>query len=131
MGPKRGVTFRAWRDGEFIPLIEVLLVLGRWILRAEWRLRDAEFAKGWRGSDDLNLMSSHALPTPTATLVDLVSDGVQMIAGDIEAFGETGSSLPYLVVRSVRGDEWDVMCDDERVLDAVRDAFDAVVDFPP
>lgn len=128
--PQSGVTFRAWRNDEFIPLIEVLLVLGRWIVGAQWRLQDAEFATGWRGSDDLNVMSSHALPTPTVALVDLVSDGVQMIAGELHAFGESAPSTPYLVIRAVRGDEWDILSDDERVLEAVREVFDPVTDIP-
>ena len=129
-GPKSGVTFRAWRNEESVPLIEVLLVLGRWILGAHWRLNDVEFAAGWRGSESLNLMSSHALPTPTVALVDLVSDGVQMIGGELQAFGGPGSGAPYLVIRSIRGDEWDIMSDDERVLEAVREVFEAVTDIP-
>lgn len=76
------------------------------------------------------MMSSHALPTPTVALVDLVSDGVQMIGGELQAFGEPGPSAPYLVIRSVRGDEWDIMSDDKRVLEAVQEVFEAVADLP-
>lgn len=125
----RGVTFSAWRGSEIVPVIDLLLVAGRWILYATWRIRDAEFGTGWRASDELNVMSHHALPIPTSTLVDLVSDRVQMIGGDLTAFVE-GVSSPYLTIRSVRGDEWDVYSTDESLLAAIREAFDGVTDVP-
>jgi hypothetical protein len=84
--PPPGVTFPAWKDGDCVPLIELLLVVGRWVLGANWYLRNAEFATGWRGSRELNVMSGQVNPTPTIAFVDLVSDGVQMIDGELLAF---------------------------------------------
>lgn len=121
---RNGVTFAAWRGKDFVPLIEVLLVVGRWIRQAHWRLRNAEFATGFRSSDELNVMSSQVNLIPTSTLIDLVSDGVEMIGGDLTAFREPGED-PFLVVRSVRGDEWDIESDDPYLLRAVKDSFDA------
>lgn len=117
-----GVTLPAWREGEFVPLIELMLVVGRWILGASWHLRNAEFATGWRGSSELNVMSSQVNPTPTVALVDLVSDGVQMIGGELLAF-RPGEAEAFLAIRSIRGDEWDVRCADRALLYAVREVF--------
>lgn len=126
---RRGVSFSAWSGERFIPLVEVLLAIGRWVLQSKWRLQNAEFATGFRGSDELNVMSSQFNAIPTLSLVDLVSDGVQMIGGDLCAFHDTEAE-PFLVVRSVRGDEWDVECDDVDVLAAIREAFGDVQELP-
>lgn len=99
------MTFRAWRDGEFIPLLELLLAIGPWILNAEWRFRDCEFSPGWRDSDELNVMSNQGNRVSTRTLVDLVSDGIQMIDGEMTAYMDR-QATPFLSIRSVRGDEW-------------------------
>lgn len=126
----RGVTFPAWRNGEFIPLIDVLLVLGRWIVRGVgWRFSEAEFAPGWRGSDELNTMSHQVTLTPTETLIDLISDGVQLVDGRLEAFYDQFAD-PFLVVQSVRGDEWDVYAADQDILDVITEAFEGVSEIP-
>lgn len=72
-------------------------------------------------------MSHQTNMIPTATLIDLVSDGVQMIDGDLEAFGDDDSEL-FLVISSVRGDQWDVRAREQAVLDAFRHTFDGVVE---
>jgi hypothetical protein len=84
MSTSPGVTFRAWWRGErFIPLIEVLLVLGPSALNRRWTLENAEFAPGWRGTEELHRAGRESLALPTLTLVDLVSDGVQLIDGQV------------------------------------------------
>jgi len=109
--------------------VEVLLVVGSWIVEARWKLLDCEFAPGWRGSDELNVMSSQVDLVPTLALVDLVVDGVQMIGGRLNAYDPTQDE-PFLTVACVRGDEWDVHTTVPDVLDAVRRVFGGVVDIP-
>lgn len=123
----QSVTFSAWRGDDFVPLIEVLMALGPWVLRACWRLRSCEFVPGWRGSDELNVMSNQVNPTPTAALVDLVADGVQMIGGDLYA-SECSQSEPFLVIRSIRGDEWEVTMQNGDALRALSDVFNGTLD---
>lgn len=125
----KGVTFPAWRDAEFVTLAEILQVIDRWLEPgAHWRLTDAEFAPGWRGSEQLHALANRTALISTQLLSDLVSDGVQMVDGSIDCFRDT-DSIPFISLRSVRGDAWDVFAERE-VLDAVRRAFEMAEEIP-
>lgn len=121
----RGVAFPAWRGADFIPLIEVLVVIGSPILRRRWLLRDAEFAPGWRGSERLHRMASSGETVSSLRLLDLISDGIQLIDGPIAGVDEDGIR-PIVVVRSVRGDEWDVETQDPSAIAALQEYYRAV-----
>ncbi len=125
----RGVTFPAWRENGFIPLIEVLQALGPAVLDRRWTISDAEFGAGRRGSDELRRLAATGQEISTAQLIDLVSDGVQLVDGDAIGLDVEGVR-PVLAVRSIRGDAWDVEIDDQTVLAVVRRAFSNVTDLP-
>jgi len=123
-----GVTFSAWGKGGSIAAIEILLAVGPWIAAGEWLVRSAEFGHG-RGSAELNAMSNQVNMVSTLTLVELLSDGVQMTEGRLEAY-RAGDGGRYLVVESIRGDEWDIRASDPDLLESVRRTFEGVVDLP-
>lgn len=125
-----GVTFPAWRGESFIPIIDVVLVVGRWIIGdCTWSLADCEFATGWRGSAELSSLASRAARVSTPVLVDLVSDGMQLVDGELRCYAD-GASDPFLVLSSVRGDSWDVYASEPEVLSSVRASFTHVQDIP-
>jgi hypothetical protein len=123
----QAISFPAWRGAAFISPIEVLLSVGRWISGVEWRVAEAEFATGFRASKELNTMGAYLRPISTLELVDLLADGVQMISGELVAT-RSGSVEPFLIIRSVRGDDWDVEAADRRLLSDVRAVFDNAVE---
>jgi hypothetical protein len=123
------VTFRAWRGDTFVPLIEVLVAIGSPVLGRQWVLRHTEFAPGWRGSEELHRAGREGASLPTLTLLDLVSDGIQLVDGELIGDDPSGERPP-LIVRSARGDDWDVQIDDTTVLTAIRSHFADVRDLP-
>jgi hypothetical protein len=124
-----GVTFPAWRGRDFIPLIELLLVVGPFALDYRWSLTGAEFAPGWRGSEALDRLSASGRDIPTLRLVELVSDGIQLVDGTVVG-RDQATQEPSLVITSVRGDNWDVRAREEAVLSYVRERFGDVRDLP-
>ena len=127
----RGVTFPAWQSGaESTALIELLLAVGTAVVgrNVSWTMTDCEFASGRRGSDLLAEAAANGRQLTTRELVDLVSDGIQLVDGDVTC--RTSSGEPILILRSVRGDEWDVFATDDAVLEAVRLCFCQVSDLP-
>lgn len=126
-----GFTFPAWRnDNEFIPLIELVLAVGPWTLGSvSWTIGDSEFGTGWRGSADLARLARISTRLSTLALVDLVSDGVQLVDGEIFCSRDADEN-PFLVLASVRGDSWDVYSTEQEVLRSVRRCFAGGVDIP-
>jgi hypothetical protein len=127
----RGVTFPAWRtDGRFVPLIEVVLAVGPWTFGSvRWSVRDSEFGTGRRGSTALAQLAQTGTPVSTLALVDLVSDGVQLVDGEATCFRDSIEE-PFIVLASVRGDSWDVYSTEHDVLSAVKRCFDDAADVP-
>ncbi|WP_375504174.1 hypothetical protein [uncultured Jatrophihabitans sp.] len=126
-----GVTFPARRrNREPVPLIELLLAVGPWILGPiGWRIGDCEFSSGSRGSAELARLTNGEVRLTTLKLVDLISDGVQLIDGDVFAYRNEDED-PFLVLASVRGDEWDVYSDERGLLDVIRGIFPDGKDLP-
>lgn len=127
----RGVTFPAWRsDGRFVPLIELVLAVGPWTFGSvRWSVRDSEFGTGWRGSAALAQLAQTDTAVSTLALVDLVSDGVQLVDGEVMCFRDSVED-PFIVLASVRGDSWDVYSVEPEVLSAVRRCFEGTADIP-
>lgn len=127
----KGVTFPAWRtDGRFIPLIELVLAVGPWSFGSvRWSVRDSEFGTGLRGSVALAQLAQTDTAVSTLALVDLVSDGVQLVDGEVRCFRDAVEE-PFIVLASVRGDSWDVYSAEQDALSAVRRCFDGVADVP-
>lgn len=127
----RGLTFSAWRTpDEFVPLIDLLLAVGPWTLGpVSWVVGDSEFGTGWRGSDELARLALSSTPVPTRVLVDLVSDGVQLVDGDVSCV-KNSAEAPFLVLASVRGDSWDVRSTEQGVLDTVDRCFEGATAIP-
>jgi hypothetical protein len=121
------ITFPAWRThDDFVPLIEVLLAVGPWtICQVSWAVGDSEFGTGWRGSAELARLAHNGRRVSTRVLVDLVSDGVQLVDGEVSCFHDSAQE-PFLVLASVRGDSWDVHSTEQGVLDVVRRCLDQV-----
>jgi hypothetical protein len=84
---------------------------------------------GWRASAYLNTLSDQEATVSTIALFDLVSDGVQMIEGRLEA-RLTPEAHPFLSITAVRSDEWDVESSEDAILEAVRQAFNEVDELP-
>lgn len=119
-----GITFRAWNDGRYIPLGEILLVLGSRILRFMWTLRLIEIAPHPR---------SHALEAVrpessigTLELIHLVTPDVQIIEGEV--FGSVDGLSPRVVIRAVDSTSWDIETDDEEILSEMRRAYSDAVE---
>lgn len=122
------MTFPAWRNGSFVPLIELLQALSDVVVGVRWSLADAEFAPGWSGSEQLDVLVREGDLIPTQRLVDLVSDGVQLVDGRVDGLRE-GAMDVFVSLRSIRGDAWDVYAE-PHVLDLVRITFEMVEDIP-
>lgn len=120
----RGISFPAWRnDQELVPLVELMLLVGPWTLGdVSWSVLDCEFGTGRRGSARLTQLAQSGERLSTLGLVDLVSDGVQLVDGEATCFLDaTGEA--FLVLASIRGDSWDLLSAEPGVFDAVRRHF--------
>ena len=127
----RGMTFPAWRnDRDFVPLIELLLAVGPWTLGAtSWSVSDSEFSTGRRGSAELARLARSGARLSTLELVDLASDGIQVVDGEITCFRDA-TNEPFLVLASIRGDSWDVYSAEPEVLGTITRCFPGSVDVP-
>lgn len=117
-----GLTFNAWRGEDFIPLLELLVVVGGDGLDLRWNIEDAEFSGNWAHTGDLHQVSDAAETLTFLQLIDLVSDGVQMIEGRVIARERGSHAAIFCAIQSNRGDSWDVW-GPERLLSDIRNRF--------
>jgi len=113
------LTFRSWRDGTYIPLAEILLVLGPLILKLKWRLEIEEAAPESSAEALYEIPSSSLLAC--LDLVHLVTPDIQIIDGKI--FGYDASGRSTLSIGAIRGDDWDIETNDAEILRVVARAY--------
>ena len=108
------VTFSAWRDDDYIELLEILLVLGSDILDLVWEAHIEEMAP--QSGTELFEQSVTGRRLDTLDLVRAAAAGNQVIDGVFKAYGPRAESV-VVTVRAVDSTSWDV----ESRLDKLRE----------
>jgi len=125
----QGISFPA--RGGFERLADVLGVLpDAW--QHVWRPAEIELVSCPETESDVS--EAHRLSdlgdtVPIHLLRRLAVANVQMIEGEWQALASDGHTI-LIVIRSVRGDEWDVQAADTAVLDHVRHRVPNAIDLP-
>lgn len=118
----KGITFRAWQEGHYVTLAELLVRLGSFGLGLTWfveldervdpRCAELERRSAGTGMD-------------TLTLLSLTTPGLQLIDAEARGFAD---GVPVVVLEEVDSSFWDVRAADEAVLDEIRCHYPGVED---
>ena len=117
----KGLTISAWRDGQYVSLAELLLVLGRLVLKLEWRVRLVEVAPGPWAAQLEDLSPEDTLNT--FQLLHRATPDVQIIDGEIVGFEAQNALIPVLLFRAVDSTSWDIEVEKEEVIAMLRVAY--------
>ncbi|MBN6035870.1 hypothetical protein [Amycolatopsis sp. 195334CR] len=121
--PGRTITFRAWRAGHrYVPLAEVLVYLGPFVVDSAWQLEIEE----WLGGGDLGAIPPEARLS-TLDLLALIPPSVQVVDGVFTAWA---GSARVVVVEAFDSTSWDITSTDERILTALADRYPDAHDLP-
>ncbi|MEU4116589.1 hypothetical protein AB0F71_19110 [Kitasatospora sp. NPDC028055] len=117
----KGIRFEAWRGSHYVTLAEVLARLGDSARELRWRF---ECDEQWDLTAELE-RRSEGEGMDTATLLALVSPGVQFVDAEATGFAEGG---PVVVLTEFDSTLWEVRAADERVLAGLRRHYPDAVD---
>ena len=117
-------------DGQFLTfdLSDLLLLAGERARRSDWLCLGVEAVGD--AADQLQAISDSKKSIDGHTLFKIAEGIDQTIDGDFEA-RLIPSGEPWLVIRSIRGDEFVVTTREIRVIEAIRGWFSDVRDSPP
>lgn len=118
------LTLRAWQDGRYIALAELLDLIGPFYPGRQWHMRIEECAPQ-PGSEILEAWSAET-PVSLEELLGLVAPDIQVIDGVILATGSAGETALRLI--AVDGSDWDIESDCAAAIAAVRNRFPDVRD---
>jgi hypothetical protein len=123
----RGLSFRAWRDGRYVALAEILVLLRPRVLNFSWALRLVEVAPHPMARALESVSPETSLGT--LELIHLVSPDVQVIDGEV--VGSVDGASPRIVVRAVDSTSWDIESDDEEIVSEARRAHPDATELDP
>lgn len=107
-------------------LVDILRALGQDARTAVWSVDVIECVGD--GADELYGASASGRRLPGEQLLVLASRTDQVVDGTFTAFRQDGDSKPWLVVRAVDSDAYDVSSRDDAALARLRAAFQDVED---
>jgi hypothetical protein len=125
----RGVTFPAWAEGNPIPLVELLELLGERGRHSTWRLRGLEVSPS-ESAERWHSLSNTGRAVSGNELVALAREEAQLIDGELEGWQGEGQR-PWVVIRAIDSTSWDLLCEDQRVLDEALQRFENATLLPP
>ena len=116
----RALAFDLW---------DILVAIGDDAISSTWRIDGLECLGP--GSDAMHTVSDRKAIITGQRLYDLASKITQTVDGELRAFRTAQCEISWLRIRAVDGMEFDVECEDERILDQVRTRFDDIIPFDP
>jgi hypothetical protein len=118
-----GISLKAWHNATYVSLAELLIVIGRFVLRLRWKLHLQEVSPG-PGSVVLeSLWPNRELDT--FELLHVVTPSVQIIDGEILGYDSQGKLA--LTLRAVDSSSWDIETDNQQILRLILEMYpDAV-----
>jgi hypothetical protein len=114
------------RDVLTVDLIDILRFAGERALRSRWLLSGVE-AGGNEAAEKLHLLSAAGLPVEGNQLMDLAKQVWQVIDGKFEGFDDESTS-PWIIIIAVDSSAYDVVTDDKKLVDTLKEKFDNVLD---
>jgi len=120
------LTFPAWKDGHYICLTELLLLLGRVCINWNWYIRIEEVAPE-PGAERLET-TDPMTPIDIFTLLHLVTPRIQVIDGEITAM-DSETSEPLLILRAVDSTSWDIETNNKEILAVVKMVYPEAQEF--
>lgn len=115
------LTIRAWRQGHYVGLAELLLVLGRFVYDQSWTMRVVEVAPG-PGESFFDAWDP-ATVVSTYELLHLVTPAVQLIDGSVSSVSCDSEGEPWLTLRAVDSTTWDIETRDLGVIRAATSHY--------
>ncbi|MGC7093512.1 hypothetical protein ACPZ19_02490 [Amycolatopsis lurida] len=122
----RTITFRAWRDGRYVPLAEVLVYLGAFVVDVFWQVEIEDMTGPHPHYADLVAIPSDAR-VPTLDLLAMTAPSLQVIDGVFT--GWSGSTV-VVVVEAFDSTSWNITSTDERILTALAERYPDAQDLP-
>lgn len=126
----RGVTISDLDEQNVltVDLVDVLRLLGEVVLESRWKLRGVE-ALGGTAASELQQLSDAQSEIDGRTLIKLAADVDQVVDGEFRGFRD-GDSRPWIVIRAVDSSAYDVLTEDDRIVERIRGRFRAVSEIP-
>jgi hypothetical protein len=117
-------------SGDFLAfdLADILETLAPWIGISEWRCVGVECLGP--GADAMHAVDDNRRRVSSDELFQLARNVSQTIGGYFYAY-EPANPHPWLAIRAVDGVGFDVECVELVVIEALRQRFHSVRDFPP
>jgi hypothetical protein len=114
--------------GHETELIDILRLLGSRGEDSQWDLEDVE-AVGESAADELHHLSAVKQRVAGKDLLRLAREVVQIVDAQFSAY-EDGADHPWIIIRAIDSSAYDVLADNQEVLDRIRRSFRSVVDAP-
>lgn len=126
----RGVTISDLNEQNVlsVDLADLLHLLGERILRSHWRISGVE-ALGGAAADELQRLSDVQSKIDGQSLIKLAADVDQVVEGEFQGFRD-GDARPWIIIRAIDSSAYDVLTDDDRIVEQIRDRFRTVSEIP-
>ncbi|RYZ91346.1 MAG: hypothetical protein EOP06_06980 [Proteobacteria bacterium] len=116
------LTFDAWRDGTYLPLTEILLVLGKYTIDLSWSLEIGDIAPE-PGASALEARAKSGQPMSTVEMLDYFSPSLQIIDGTMEGTDSKGNKV--VTIKAVDSTSWDISTTLEGINRELKERFSA------
>lgn len=128
-GDMNGVTFPAWEEDAPVELSAILDLLGDPGRESTWRLRGLEVAPS-ETAQRLHAHSDRGEAISGQELLQLAARKPQLIDGEFEGWLPEADT-PWVLIRAIDSTSWDLLCEDDQVLDRTRAQFRNATPLPP
>ncbi len=115
------LSIPAWRNGSYVSLAELLLVLGRFVHGFQWRLCVYEAAPG-PGASTLETWDPQ-VSLSTYGLLHLLTPDVQLIDGYVSTIETRPGGQPLVTLRAIDSSSWDIETWDPGIAEAITDQY--------
>lgn len=109
-------------------LRDILALIGEKAIRSTWLLSEVE-SIGGHASDVLNRISDEGRKIDGAELISLSRRVSQIVDGTFEAF-DKDVNCPWITIQAVDSSAYDVITEDQNILNMIRKNFFSVEDIP-
>jgi hypothetical protein len=116
------------RRGAEINLIDVLGIFRDRVASSSWAIAGVE-ALGADSATQLNAYSDEEATIDGEELLRLASEVTQVIDGNFTGF-QIAQDDPWIIIYAVDSSSYDVLTDEQAVLEAIRSRFNDVTDIP-
>ena len=122
-----GLSFAAWRDGDYVTLADLLRLLGETIRNYTWKAKIEEVAPHPKAEAFEAMLRNYALNT--AELLAVADWDVQIIDGEVIGYADPEQTAA-ITIRAVDSTSWDILSPDPSILSTFANAYADALPIP-